>query len=159
MLQNNAWRWLKAMSHRDNESKVRTGEASINFLFQQYSFKCPCMIIEYCPMHRYANLDFQRILTSINGSIYQVKQASSNSKGRTQCECSHIMWGLGKGHRCYLAVLPLQCKEAGSNPGCQATSGKLYHCARQAAIVLIKNGLHKKEHWSEVSLRKELLEF
>jgi len=31
--------------------------------------------------------------------------------------------------------------------------------SRQAAIVLIKNGLHKKEHWSEVSLRKELLEF
>jgi hypothetical protein len=31
--------------------------------------------------------------------------------------------------------------------------------SRQAAIVLIKNGLYKKEHWSEVSLRKELLEF
>ena len=79
MLQNNAWRWLKAMSHRDNESKVRTGEASINFLFQQYSFKCPCMIIEYCPMHRYANQDFQQIFTSINGSICRVKQVSSNS--------------------------------------------------------------------------------
>jgi hypothetical protein len=31
--------------------------------------------------------------------------------------------------------------------------------SRQAAIVLIKSGLYKKEHWSEVSLRKELLEF
>jgi len=56
----------------------------------------------------------------------------NKKKGRTQCECSHVMWGLGKGHGCYLAVLPLQCKEAGSNPGCQATSGKLYHCARHA---------------------------
>ena len=24
-----------------------------------------------------------------------------------QCECSHVMWGLGKGHGCYLAALPL----------------------------------------------------
>jgi len=32
---------------------------------------------------------------------------SCKKKGRTQCECSHVMWGLGKGHGCYLAALPL----------------------------------------------------
>lgn len=70
ILQYNRWRWLKAISHRDNESEVRTGEASITFLLQQQCFKCPYMITEYCPMHLYANLNFQQNSTSINGNIY-----------------------------------------------------------------------------------------
>jgi hypothetical protein len=81
--------------------------------------------VQHIPINCTAEIERISTLSEDTGSTTTVPTPHKKKKGRTQCKLLPREVGSGEGPRgCFLAAFPMQCKEAGSNPGTVPTPHK-----------------------------------